>query len=127
MVQGTVPVSDGAGVVAAIGPGVTRFKVGDRVVALFFQNHLEGPFHPKYLDRCLGSTINGMLQEYGALSEDGLVIVPGNLSLAEAAALPCAGVTAWSALYPEQGRTLKPGETVLIEGTGGVSTFALQV
>ncbi|KAM0421414.1 hypothetical protein ACHAPT_010768 [Fusarium lateritium] len=123
--EGTVPVGDGAGVVVSIGSRVDRFKVGDRVVGLFNQDHIAGPFEIAYAHSSLGGSLDGTLREYGVFSDQGLVRIPANLSLAEAAALPCAALTAWSALYPDQGRALKPGDTVLTEGTGGVSTFAL--
>ncbi|EXA30104.1 alcohol dehydrogenase [Fusarium oxysporum f. sp. pisi HDV247] len=123
--DGTVPVADGAGVVAAVGSHVSRFQVGDRVVGLFHQNHLAGPFDASYLHSSLGGSLDGTLREYGAFPEQGLVRAPINLSLAEAASLPCAALTAWSALFPDEGRVLRPGDTVLTEGTGGVSTFAI--
>ncbi|HLG55500.1 MAG TPA: NAD(P)-dependent alcohol dehydrogenase [Vicinamibacterales bacterium] len=114
-----IPLSDGAGEVAGIGAGVTRFKVGDRVVGTFFQRTPEGP------PAALGSPLDGMLAEQVVLYEDGLVPVPSGLTNEEAACLPCAGVTAWHALF-RAGRPLKAGETVLVLGTGGVSIFALQ-
>jgi NADPH:quinone reductase-like Zn-dependent oxidoreductase len=119
-----VPLSDGAGVVEEIGPGVTRFKKGDRVAACFMQKWIEGPGTREKAASALGGAIDGVLREYAAFSEDGLVAVPGSLSDAEAAALPCAAVTAWHALFEHT--AMAPGETVLIQGTGGVSVFALQ-
>ncbi|KAG5655137.1 hypothetical protein KAF25_001910 [Fusarium avenaceum] len=124
--DGVVPVSDGAGIVVAVGPRVSRFTVGDRVATLFHQHHLAGPIDSRALHSGLGGFFDGVLREYAAFSEEGLVKVPGNLSLLEAASLPCAALTAWSALYGLEGRALKPGDTVLTEGTGGVSTFAVQ-
>ncbi|KAM5381808.1 hypothetical protein ACJZ2D_002798 [Fusarium nematophilum] len=123
--DGTVPVADGAGVVAAVGSRVDRFQVGDRVAGLFHQDHIAGPFDARYVHSSLGGSLDGTLREYGVFSEQGLVRIPTNLSLAEAASLPCAALTAWSALYPNEGRALRPGDTVLTEGTGGVSTFVV--
>lgn len=118
----TIPLSDGAGEVAAIGDGVSRFKVGDRVAGTFFQNWFEG--WPKEPVETLGAPLDGMLAEYVVLSEQGLVTIPDHLSFAEAATLPCAGVTAWNALMED--KPVRAGETVLCLGTGGVSMFALQ-
>ncbi len=118
-----IPLSDGAGEVMSVGAGVTRFKPGDRVAATFFQVWIDGP--PSGPPPALGSPLDGMLAEYVVLSEDGLVAVPASLSYEEAATLPCAGVTAWNALMAS-GNRVKPGDTVLCLGTGGVSIFALQ-
>lgn len=119
-----VPVSDGVGAVVSIGEGVTRVKVGDRVAANFSQKWLGGePTRPK-LGATLGGPLDGMLAEYRVLHEDGLVHVPAHLTDEEAATLPCAAVTAWNSLI-NMGR-LTAGETVLLQGTGGVSIFALQ-
>jgi NADPH:quinone reductase-like Zn-dependent oxidoreductase len=119
----TIPTSDGAGQVVAIGPGVTRFKVGDRVAGTFFQVWVDGP--RTRLAPALGVPLDGMLAEYIALNEDGVVAVSSNLTLEQAATLPCAGVTAWSALMV-LGNRVKAGDTVLCLGTGGVSTHAMQ-
>ena len=119
-----IPCSDGAGEVAAIGEGVTRWKPGDRVAGIFMQNWLDGPLTPAKAKGALGGDIDGMLAEYVVLRDTGLVRLPEHLSFAEAATLPCAAVTAWNALAA--GR-LKPGATILILGTGGVSIFALQL
>jgi len=119
-----IPLSDGAGEVAAIGPGVTRVKPGDRVAAAFMQAWIEGPPDDRKANSALGGSIDGMMAEQVCLNAEGLVHVPEHLSFEEAAALPCAGVTAWHALYRSGG--LKPGESVLVQGTGGVSIFALQ-
>ncbi|RSL70907.1 hypothetical protein CEP53_001748 [Fusarium sp. AF-6] len=124
--DGIVPLSDGAGIVVAVGSRVSRFTVGDRVATLVHQRHLAGPLDVQGRRSALGSELGGVLREYAAFSEDGLVAIPKNLTLNEAAALPCAAVTAWSALYGLEGRALKPGEIVLTEGTGGVSSFAVQ-
>jgi NADPH:quinone reductase-like Zn-dependent oxidoreductase len=118
------PLSDGVGVVEAIGPGVTRFKAGDRVTPCFMQGWIDGPPTREKNTTALGGSIQGVLREYAAFSEQGLVTAPLQLSDVEAAALPCAAVTAWHALF--EAIPAQPGETVLLQGTGGVSLFALQ-
>lgn len=118
-----IPCSDGAGEVAAIGDGVTAFKPGDRVCAIFMQNWIDGPPTPANIKGALGGDIDGTLAEYILLKESGLVRIPDYLSFEEAATLPCTGVTAWNALARAN---LQPGSTVLIQGTGGVSIYALQ-
>ena len=118
-----IPCSDGSGEVVALGEGVSAWKLGDRVAGIFMQNWLDGPPTPAKTKGALGGDIDGMLAEYVVLGATGLVSVPDHLSSEEAATLPCAAVTAWNALAA--GR-LKPGATVLIQGTGGVSIFALQ-
>jgi len=120
--RNTIPLSDGAGEVVEAGPGVTRFKAGDHVAGTFFQVWVDG--RPKPGAEALGSPLDGVLAEYVVLHEDGLVSLPDHLSLEQGAALPCAGVTAWNALMVS-GR-IKPGDTVLTLGTGGVSIFGLQ-
>lgn len=122
-----VPLGDGAGVVQAIGPQVTRFQVGDRVIPIFHQGHLAGSLDAKSIKTGLGSSLDGTLRPYGAFDEERLVKLPGNLSFIEGATLPCAALTAWSALYGLQGKAVVQGDTVLTQGTGGVSLFALQV
>jgi NADPH:quinone reductase-like Zn-dependent oxidoreductase len=117
----TIPLSDGAGEVTAIGPGVSRFKPGDRVAATFFQPVPAGA--PR---AALGTPLDGMLSEYVMLPEDGLVAIPAHLSYEQAACLPCAGVTAWHALF-RAGRPVTAASTVLVLGTGGVSIAALQL
>jgi NADPH:quinone reductase-like Zn-dependent oxidoreductase len=112
----TIPLSDGAGSVEAIGDGVDGFAVGDRVTATFSQG---GPL------RTLGSPLDGTLAEYGVFAQSGLLPIPASLSFEQAAALPCAGVTAYIALF--EGKTVRPGDTVLTLGTGGVSIMALQL
>lgn len=119
-----IPVSDGAGVVDALGDGATRFKPGDRVVGAFFQGWLEGEPSTEKLATGLGANLDGVLCEYRVFNEAGLLPVPDYLSDAEAAALPCAGVTAWSAIVI-LGR-VRPGDVVVVQGTGGVALFALQ-
>jgi NADPH:quinone reductase-like Zn-dependent oxidoreductase len=119
-----VPLSDGCGIVEAVGPGVTRVKPGDRVCPIFMQTWIDGPLTDEKSHSALGGAIDGVLAEYVALDAEGLVPVPAHLTDEQAACLPCAAVTAWNALVT-QGR-LKSGDTVLVQGTGGVSLFALQ-
>jgi NADPH:quinone reductase-like Zn-dependent oxidoreductase len=120
-----VPISDGAGEVSKVGPGVTRVKPGDRVAAIFMQDWLAGAApDDAQANSALGGAIDGMMAGQVCLKADGLVHFPGHLSFEEAATLPCAAVTAWHALVRSGG--LKPGESVLLQGTGGVSIFALQ-
>ena len=119
-----IPVSDGAGEVVSVGEGVTAWKPGDRVAAIFMQNWLDGPPTAAKSRRALGGDIDGMLAEYVVIKETGLVAIPEHLSFQEAATLPCAAVTAWNALSAGD---IKPGSTVLIQGTGGVAIFALQL
>ena len=120
----TIPCSDAAGEVVAIGANVTRFKPGDRVIPSFFQLWIDGA--PPKSRRALGSPLDGTLAEFVSLHEDGWVAMPKNLSFEGAATLPCAGATAWNALMIA-GTRVKPGDTVLCIGTGGVSMFALQI
>jgi NADPH:quinone reductase-like Zn-dependent oxidoreductase len=116
--------SDGAGEVVATGPGVTRFKPGERVVASFMPGWVEGPPDEEKARSALGGGGEGLLAELVVLPEQGLLPVPAHLNFEEAATLPCAAVTAWNALVESGG--LKPGDSVLVQGTGGVSLFALQ-
>jgi NADPH:quinone reductase-like Zn-dependent oxidoreductase len=118
-----IPISDGAGEVAEVGEGVTRVKIGDRIAGIFIQSWLAGEATPTTPQTVLGGSVDGMLAEYVVLPQEGLVHIPRHLSYEEASALPCAAVTAWHALTTW---TLKPGITVLVQGTGGVSIFALQ-
>ncbi|MBV9122443.1 MAG: NAD(P)-dependent alcohol dehydrogenase [Planctomycetes bacterium] len=119
-----VPLSDGAGEVAAVGEGVTRVKTGDRVAGIFMQQWLDGALTETKARSALGGGIEGVLAESVVFSEEGLVRVPEHLTDEEAATLPCAAVTAWHALITEG--KLKAGDCVLLQGTGGVSLFALQ-
>ena len=119
-----VPCSDGVGEVVAVGEGVNRLAVGDRVATLFSQGWMGGRPTVEELRATLGGPLDGTLSELMALPERGVIRVPDHLSDAEAATLPCAALTAWSALA-EQGR-VTAGDTVLVQGTGGVSIFALQ-
>jgi len=121
-----VPGSDGAGIVLAIGKGVTRFKPGDKVITILNQQHLAGSINMQTMKFGLGAAVDGTLRSIGAFDEQGLVTMPENLSFTEAATLSCAGVTAWNALFGLAGRQLTAGQWVLTQGTGGVSTFAVQ-
>lgn len=122
--EGLVPLSDGAGEVEAVGAGVQEMKPGDRVVGCFFQGWSQGPFAFAFQDTALGGARDGVLAEQVILEAQGVVALPAHLSWAEGACLPCAGLTAWNALVTRGG--LQPGATVLVQGTGGVSIFALQ-
>ena len=120
-----IPMSDGAGEVVGVGEGVSRVKVGDRVAGLFFQTWLDGGIRAAHHASALGGAQDGMLAEYVTLSAEGIVKLPDWMTYEEGASLPCAAVTAWNGLV-EQGH-LTAGETVLLQGTGGVSMFALQI
>ena len=119
-----IPLSDGAGEVTAIGAGVTRWKIGDRVAPIFVQRWVGGHLMLEYMSSALGGPSDGVLAEGIVLSEEGLVRIPAHLSFEEAATLPCAAVTAWNAALV-RGR-LQPGQTLVTLGTGGVSLFAAQ-
>jgi NADPH:quinone reductase-like Zn-dependent oxidoreductase len=120
-----VPCSDGVGVVEEVGPGVTKVKVGDRVIPSFFQGWSAGEPTRAKGATALGGPLDGTLAEEMVAREEGLVPAPAYLSDEAAATLPCAALTAWNALVGHG--KLKPGETVLVQGTGGVSIFALQI
>jgi NADPH:quinone reductase-like Zn-dependent oxidoreductase len=122
--ESLVPLSDGAGEVVAVGPGVKRLRIGDRVAAIFFQNWVSGRPPADVANSALGGALDGMLTQYITLSEQGWVTLPKHLSFEEGATLPCAAVTAWNGLVT-RGR-MQPGDYVLLEGTGGVSLFGLQ-
>ncbi|RKL14565.1 hypothetical protein BFJ70_g15724 [Fusarium oxysporum] len=120
-----VPGSDGAGVIEEIGEGVTEWKVGDRVLANFTQDHIARRLTREVGLTQLGGEQQGLLGEFFIFPKTGVVKIPDYLSFEEASCLPCAALTAWNALY---GLTpVRPGQTVLLQGTGGVSTFALQI
>jgi NADPH:quinone reductase-like Zn-dependent oxidoreductase len=123
--ENLIPLSDGAGEVVEVGAGVTRVKAGDKVAGCFFQRWPGGEMTPDAGTSALGGAIDGMLAEYVVLEEDGVVKIPEHLSLEEGATLPCAGVTAWNAIV--QHAKLIAGQTVLLQGTGGVSIFGLQL
>ena len=117
---GRIPVSDAAGEIAAVGAGVTTLNVGDRVTNAFFPEWLEGPFVGHYAG--YSAELEGWLSDYRVVPAETLIRFPDSLGFEEAATLPCAGVTAWTAL-----KGVRPGETVVTQGTGGVSLFALQL
>jgi NADPH:quinone reductase-like Zn-dependent oxidoreductase len=119
-----IPFSDGAGEVIAVGAGVSRVAPGDRVCPMFFQSWMDGKVSADSRRYALGGTRSGVLQEVMLLDAEGVSRIPAHLSFREAATLPCAGLTAWRALFEEAG--VQPGDTVLVQGTGGVSIFALQ-
>ena len=119
-----IPLSDGAGEVAAVGEGVTRVKPADRVAGIFFQNWLAGGPDASRVAAALGGSLDGMLAELVILPEDGVVKIPDYMTYEDAATLPCAAVTAWQSMVTLG--NMKAGETILILGTGGVSIFALQ-
>jgi NADPH:quinone reductase-like Zn-dependent oxidoreductase len=123
--DGRIPMSDGAGVVEAVGEGVTRFKVGDEVLSLFFPNwDAGGPTLPRLLG-VPGDSAEGFAAEYVAMPATAFTRIPKGWTLKQAATLPCAALTAWRALFVEA--KIKPGSIVLTQGTGGVSIFALQL
>ena len=118
------PFSDGCGVVEAVGEGVTRFKAGDRVATLFFQGWVSGPPTLEKLVTALGFPIPGAGSELQTFTEEGLSKVPDFLTDHQVATLPCAALTAWRGLFVDA--RLEPGDTVVLQGTGGVSIFGLQ-
>ncbi|KAG5804992.1 hypothetical protein H9Q74_013559 [Fusarium xylarioides] len=120
-----VPVSDGSGVIIAIGSNVQNFEIGDRVTTVMNGAHQSGPIKPHYINELLGNACHGVLQEYAVVPARYVIALPHNLSFIEGSTLPVAGLTAWNALFGAQGRPLLPGQWVLIQGTGGVSTFAI--
>jgi NADPH:quinone reductase-like Zn-dependent oxidoreductase len=119
-----VLLSDCAGEVSAIGCGVRRFGIGDRVVGAPLPAWISGPFADEMLASALGSRVDGVLAHYFTGDQRSFVSIPNEFSFEEAATLPCAALTAWNALF-ESGN-LKPGKTVLVQGSGGVGIFALQ-
>lgn len=120
-----VPASDGAGEVVAVGPEVTDFRVGDRVVSVFFPDWSEGAATAANTARALGGSVDGVLAEEVVLPQQAWVAMPAHLDFAEAATLGCAGVTAWHALFGAL--PARPGDSLLLLGTGGVSVWALQL
>ena len=121
-----IPCSDGAGEVLAVGPGVTRVQVGDRVAGSFFPYWQDGSTSPEKIRHALGGDIDGMLAEEVVLHEEALAKIPASLSFVEAATMPCAGVTAWNAIFVSS-NAIKPGDTALFLGTGGVSVLGMQL
>lgn len=120
-----VPLSDAAGEVIEVGAGVTRAAVGDRVIPTFFPQWLEGDPVGDALDASLGGTVDGVLGGQVVAHEDAVVLAPSSLTWVEASTIACAGVTAWHALHALA--PMQPGQHVLVQGTGGVSTWALQL
>jgi len=119
-----IPISDGSGEIASVGAGVTRWKLGDRVMGCFAPAWLEGPLTQEKVDSSLGCYVDGVLAEHVLFNADALLTIPPHLGYEEAAALPCAALTAWNALFVAD--HMQPGATVVVQGTGGVSLFALQ-
>lgn len=122
--ESVVPLSDGAGEVVAVGSGVSRFKVGDRVAATFLQSWISGRISPETPGSALGGELDGLLTQFITLNEQGLVALPKHLTYEEGSTLPCAGLTAWNGLFGH-GTPLREEDTVLLQGTGGVSIFGL--
>lgn len=121
-----VPCSDAAGRVLAVGKKVTKFSRGDKVATLFSQEHQYGPLTEEIMNSGVGGTIDGTLRKYAVFPDYGLVQVPSNLSQLEASTLTCAPLTAWNGLYGVLSSSLKAGDTILTQGTGGVSLAAIQ-
>jgi NADPH:quinone reductase-like Zn-dependent oxidoreductase len=121
-----VPLSDGAGVISALGSDVTGWNIDDRVALTFFRDWEDGPFQMRYHQAARGGSCDGVLSEWVVAPCHSIVRLPANYTSTEGATLPCAAVTAWHALM-ERGRPVGPGDTVLCLGTGGVSIFALQI
>lgn len=121
-----IPLSDGAGEVTAVGDSVSKWKVGDRVMPIMVQHWFDGQSSDETRKTAIGAGAawNGVAREYAAFDQEGLVSIPEHLSYEEAATLPCTGVTAWNALHVSG--NVKSGETVLTQGTGGLSIFAVQ-
>ncbi|MBN1567202.1 MAG: NAD(P)-dependent alcohol dehydrogenase [Acidobacteria bacterium] len=119
-----IPLSDGAGEIVEVGAGVQGFKAGDRVANTFFERWVSGAETEEAARTALGAGRDGVLAEFVALHEDGVIPIPEHLTYAEAATLPCAALTTWNALVVEG--KIKAGDTILTLGTGGVSIFALQ-
>ncbi len=125
VMDGRIPMSDGAGEVVAKGNDVHQWEVGDKVMSLFFQGWLEGKATAMKMAPLSGELVDGFAVEQSCVLADSVTRIPEGYSYAEAATLPCAALTAWRALIEEG--NLQAGQTVLIEGTGGMSIFALQI
>ena len=123
--DGRVPMSDGAGEVIAIGANVSQWKTGDKVMSLFFPNWIDGKVSMGKTRAISGESFHGYAVEKSLIDENSLTSIPEGFTYAEAATLPCAALTAWRGLFVEGG--LQPGDSVLIEGSGGMSIFALQL
>ncbi len=122
--RGIVPLSDGAGEVLAVGPGVSSVQVGELVAGTFFSHWPAGRISAAVHDSALGGAVDGMLAEVAVLPEHGVIPAPRGWTAEQTATLPCAALTAWNALV--EGSPIKAGQTVLLLGTGGVSVFGLQ-
>lgn len=122
--QGRIPMSDGAGEVIEVGEGVSEFKPGDRVISTYFANWLDGSVAAEKVAKMRGDQVDGFAAEYVARPASDFTLAPAGMSFEQAATLPCAGVTAWRALMVET--QIKPGDVVLVQGSGGVSIFTLQ-
>ena len=120
-----IPMADGAGEIIETGRDVTRFKPGDRVINTYFPHWIDGPPTPQKVSGSPGAQFDGVLAEHFVSDEAALVAIPAHLNYDEAATLSCAGITAWNALFADGG--LRPGATVVLLGTGGVSIIALQL
>ena len=125
VMNGRIPMSDGAGEVVEIGSDVNDWKVGDKVMSMFFPGWIEGAPSFRKIVGVSGETIDGYMTEYSCVAASGITRMPSGYSYSEAATLPCAGLTAWNGLIPTGG--LQAGQKVLIEGTGGMSLLALQL
>ncbi|PYH84667.1 zinc-binding dehydrogenase [Aspergillus uvarum CBS 121591] len=123
---GVVPGSDGAGVVLSVGKSVTRFQPGDRVITMLNQKHITGSVTVEIAQFGTGASVDGVFCSSGVFDEQALVAMPDGLSFVQAATLGCAGLTAWNALFGLAGKQVTAGQWVLVQGTGGVSLFALQ-
>lgn len=120
-----IPFSDGAGEIVALGEGVSRVSIGDRVCPMFFPGWLDGRPTASNRRLALGGTHPGVLQEFLLVDAEAVSVIPAHLDVREASTLPCAALTAWRALFEEA--KIRPGDIVLVQGTGGVSLFALQM
>lgn len=123
--DGRIPMSDGAGEVVAIGEGVSKWKEGDKVMSLFFPNWIEGKASLAKTRSISGESFDGYITEMSCISQEAITSIPDNYTFAEAATLPCAALTAWRGLMEEG--NLTAGESVLIEGSGGMSIFGMQL
>lgn len=122
-----IPLSDGAGVVTAVGPNAHRFKVGDNVMPACLPAWTVGRMPEISENISLGNRDDGVLRDFMLIEEQGLVRMPANYNHVQASTLPCAALTAWNALFGLKSKAVMPGDWVLTEGTGGVSLFAIQV
>jgi NADPH:quinone reductase-like Zn-dependent oxidoreductase len=124
-IDGRIAGSDGAGDIVAIGPAVRGFHLGEKVTSLYFRNWTGGPPDARHLSGVTGLNVDGVFGDYVALDDTAVAAMPATLTYAEAATLPTTWLTAWSALT--SWRKVRPGDVVLVQGTGGVSTAAIQL